>query len=329
MPRTNTIHIDQALTNMSVAYAQAANAFIADKVFPTIPVVKQSDVYFEYNKDDFFRDEARKRAKGTESAGGQHSVKIAGPYFCEKYAFHEDVFEEDRVNADSPIDVNRDAMENVMNKLLIRRETLWAETFFTDGVWGTDYAGVSATPSGDSLLKWNLAASDPIRQISGASIKMQETTGKTPNTLVLSPYVYDALMNHEDVLDRIKYTQKGIVTGDILAMLFGVDKIYVPRGIKSGAPYQVSDADAAEMSFIMGKHALLCYSENRPGIKRATAGYTFAWKGYTGASNLGTRIQRIPMPWLGPDTERIEGEMAFDMKVIAPDLGVMFNNIVD
>jgi hypothetical protein len=43
---------------------------------------------------------------------------------------------------------------------------------------------------------------------------------------------------------------------------------------------------------------------------------------------MGNRIVRIPMPWLGMDTERIEGEMAMDMKVIGADLGTFFKDIV-
>ena len=51
MPQLNNLgHIDRALTNMSIAYAQGANAFIADKVFPIVPVQKRSDVYFSIVK---------------------------------------------------------------------------------------------------------------------------------------------------------------------------------------------------------------------------------------------------------------------------------------
>jgi hypothetical protein len=34
------------------------------------------------------------------------------------------------------------------------------------------------------------------------------------------------------------------------------------------------------------------------------------------------------MPWLGFGTERIEGEMAFDCKLVAADLGFFFNGAV-
>jgi hypothetical protein len=34
------------------------------------------------------------------------------------------------------------------------------------------------------------------------------------------------------------------------------------------------------------------------------------------------------MPWLGMATERIEAEMAFDMKTIGADLGIFMKDIV-
>lgn len=324
MPTRQQIHIDRALTNLSVAYMQDASVFIADKVFPKIPVQKQSDTYFIYKKEDFFRDDAQERAKGTESAGGDYDIEQAPPYFCKKYSYHEDVTEEDRVNADTPLQPNQDASENVSHKLLLKREILWAKNYFQTGVWGTELTGAAATPSTGQFLQFDVAASNPIETMNNASVKMAEVTGKKPNTLVLSPYVYYALKNHEDILNRIRYTQKGIVTTDLLATLFEVENVYVPWAIKNTS---VKGKDAA-MEFIMGKHALLTYSEKNPGIKKASAGYIFTWKGLLGAGAFGNRVVRIPMPWLGLDTERIEGDMAFDIKVVAKDLGVFFKDAV-
>ena len=325
MPTRPQVHIDRALTNVSVAYMQDASNFIADKVFPIVPVQKQSDLYFIYRREDFLRDEAAERAVGTESAGGDYSVDLSEPYFCRVYAFHKDVNEQERVNADQPLDPDKDSTEFVSQKLLIRRERLWAEKFFVAGVWGREVTGKAATPSGDTeTLQWDQAASDPVKFVKNESTKMQEGTGYRPNTLVLSPYAKDALLEHPDVIDRIKYTQKGIASIDLLAQLFEVDKILVANAIYNSAAKGARESTG----FVMGKHALLCYSEKNPGIKKPSAGYIFAWKGLKGAGAFGNRIVRIPMPWLGPDTERIEGEMAFDMKTIATDLGVFFKDIV-
>ena len=82
------------------------------------------------------------------------------------------------------------------------------------------------------------------------------------------------------------------------------------------------------VNFIMGKHALLCYSNPTPALKKPSAGYIFAWTGLEGSGAYGNRIVRLPMDMLGLGTERIEGEAAFDCKQIAADLGVFFKNIV-
>lgn len=324
MPTRQQIHIDRALTNISVAYIQEASAFIADKVFPIIPVQKQSDTYFIYSKADFFRDEAEVRAKGTESAGGDYDVETADPYFCRKYSFHSDVTEDDRVNADDPLQPNIDASIFVTQKLLIKREVNWATSFFKTGVWGTEIVGVAANPIAGQSLFFNLPAADPIKTITDAGIVMAEETGFKPNTLVLSPYVFNALKNHEDILDRVKYTQKGIVTSDLLATLFEVDRVLVPWAVQNTA----GKGKTADNAFIMGKHALLCHVAAKPSLRTPSAGYIFAWKGLLGAGAYGNRVVRIPMPWLGMETERVEGEMAFDTKKIAGDLGVFFKDIV-
>lgn len=324
MPTRQQIHIDKPLTNLSVAHIQEASNFIADKVFPIVPVQKQSDTYFEYNKDDFFRDEASVRAKGTESAGGDYDVETATPYFCKKYAFHMDVTEDDRVNADDPLDPNKDAAIFVTQKLLIKREVEWAKNFFKEGVWGEDIVGAESPGSGQTLHFSN-SASDPIKVITDAGVRMAGKTGFKPNTLVLSPHVFNALVNHEDVLDRVKYTQRGIVTEDLLAVLFGVERVLVPWAVQNTG----AKGGEASTDFIMGKHALLCYSAPRPSLRVPSAGYIFAWKGLQGAGAYGNRIVRIPMPWLGMNTERVEGEMAFDAKIISKDLGIFFKDIVE
>ena len=317
-------HIDRALTNVSVAYLQDASNFIADKVFPILPVVRQSDVFYIYNKGDFMRDEAQLRGAASESAGGDYGVEASSPYYCRKHAFHKDVTPEERANYDEPLNADNDATEFVTQKMLIRREMEWASKFFKTGVWGTEYEGAAANPTEKQLLKWDLPTSDPIRDITSKSVEMAGGTSYRPNTLVLSPTVFNALKNHEDILDRIKYTQKGIVTTDLLATLFEVDRVFVAWAVVNTAKKGAED----NVGFIMGNHALLCYSNPRPALRKPSAGYIFAWTGLEGSGAYGNRIVRLPMDMLGLGTERIEGEIAFDAKQICADMGIFFKDIV-
>lgn len=324
MPTMQSAHIDRAMTNISVAYMQDDKNFIADKVFPIVPVKRQSDVYYQYSRADFMRDEARERGAATESVGSDYGVEAQDPYFCKKHAFHTDITPEERANYDEPLDADKDATDFVTQKMLIRREMAWASKFFKTGVWGTEYEGAASASAG-KLVYWNKSTSDPIGDVTNAGIAMAGGTAFRPNTLVLSPYVFNALKNHEDILDRIKYTQKGIVTTDLLATLFEVDKVLVAWGVANTAVKGAAEAT----NFIMGKHALLCYSNPTPALRKPSAGYIFAWTGLEGSGGYGNRIVRLPMDQLGLGTERIEGEIAFDSKVICSDLGVFFKDIVE
>lgn len=324
MPDRSDLHIDKALTNMSVQYLQDESNFIAGQVFPMVPVQKQSDRYFVYKKEDWFRDDAQERAPGTESAGGDYDIDNTPTYFCRKYAFHKDVFEEDRANADDPLTPDEDAVAFVTDKILLNKENNWARTFFKTGVWGTDLQGAAAAAAGKVVYWDDYANSSPIEDITAASTAQAEVTGKRPNTIVMGRRAYDALKNHPDFLDRVKYTQKGVVTTDLITQMFDVDRVLVANAIQNTA----KKGQQAEMSFILGNHVLLCYTTNAPRLKTATAGYTFVWTGLMGSNALGGRINRFSMPQLGIGTERIECELAYDMKVIAADMGTFIENAV-
>lgn len=323
MPKVQDAHIDRALTNMSVAYMQDASNYIADRVFPIIPVKRQADLYYIYNTGDFLRDEAQVRGAATESAGGDYDLST-DTYYCKKHAFHKDVTPEERVNYDEPLDADKDAQLFVSQKMLIRREMEWATKFFKTGVWTREISGVASNPSATQAIFWNLETSSPIQNITDESVRMAGLTGYKPNTLVLSPYVFNSLKNHFDVLDRVKYTETGIVTTSLLASLFEVDNVYVAWAVVNSAAKGSTDS----ISFIMGKNALLCYSNPNPSLRSPSAGYIFAWTGLEGAGAYGNRIVRIPMDLLGLGTERIEGEIAFDAKQVGDDLGVFFKDIV-
>ena len=325
MPNRSDIHIDKALTNMSVKYLQDTANYIADKVFPVVPVAKQSDRYFMYKKEDWFRDDAKLRAMGAESAGGDYDIDNTPTYFCNKYAFHKDVFEEDRVNADSPLTPDQDAMEFVVDKILLNRENNWAKTYFQSGVWEQDLTGSDTAGSGKIIYWDDYDHSDPISDIANMSTAMAEITGKRPNTLTLGRRVYDALRQHPDILDRIKFTQRGVVTAELLASLFDVDRILVANSIQNVA----KKGQEANMEFTMGNNALLTYAPPAAGLKKASAGYIFSWTGLMGANALGGRINRFSMPQLGIGTERIECEVAYDMKVVAADMGAFVGGAID
>lgn len=276
LPTNSDVHVDSALTTISIAYLQRASHFIAGQVFPNVPVNKQSDRYFIFDRGDFNRNEAEVRAPGTESSGSGYKLDNTPTYFTNVIAHHKDVPDAVRSNADPAVDPDSAAAEFVTHKLLIQREVDWTTTFFTGGTWTAgDVDGVSATPGTGEVLQWSDETSTPIEDIRSASSTILEGTGFEPNTLVLGKQVYDALVDHPDIVDRIKYSGQvgpgspAIVNTNTLAQLFEVDRVLVSKAIQNTAARNLTDAH----SFIAGKKALLCYSAPSPSLMTPTAGY--------------------------------------------------------
>ena len=322
-PHINSVHIDAILTNISVAYLQNQDNFIADKVFPVIPVDKKSDKYFTYTKNDWFRDEAQRRAPGTESAGGGYNLST-GTYSCDVWAFHKDVDDQTLANADAPLNPLRESAEFVTRRLMLRRELQFVSDFFTTGVWGTDIAGVTSSPSaGTSVYKWSdYTNSDPIADLEAAKAQILGNTGMEANTLVLGYDVFKSLKNHPDLVDRIKYTSSQTITTDMLGAMFDIPRVMVAKAVKATN----NEGAAGAYGFAFGKGALLTHVAPTPGLLTPSAGYTFAWTGVSGG--LGQTIGTSQFRMESIKSDRVEAEMAFDNKVIGSDLGYFFSAIV-
>jgi hypothetical protein len=317
-PTAGDVHVNKPLTNISVAYLQDLDEFIADKVFPNVPVTKQSDRYFEYPKDQWFRTDAQKRGVGQESAGSGFEVDNTPNYFCDVYALHKDIDDQIRANVDAPLNIDADATEFVTRGLALRKEKDWASTYFTTSTWTGSTTGGDITPS----TLWDASGSTPIADIRAQMASMKTKTGFYPNILLLSEDVWLKLQDNADFLDRIAITQRKIVTKDLLASVLGIEKVLTAAAVENTA----KEGATASMSFLFTKDAALYYAQPRPSLMKPSAGYVFSWSGYLGASAMGNRIKRLRVDLKACD--RIEGEMAYDMKQVAADLGVFFNNTI-
>ena len=271
-PTMSDVHVDRALTDLSVRFTQSMDRFVADRVFPRVPVQHRSDKYYVYDRSYWYKTDAQLRAPATESAGSGFEF-TTDSYLTAEYAIHKDIDDMTLANADSPLTLDRDATEFVTTHIMQKKEEDWVSTFFTTGVWNTD-----STPSNT----WDdYVSGDPIGDLRAGVIAMEELTAYTPNTLVMGPEVWDKLQDHPDFLDRIKYTQTGIMGPQLLATMLGLDRVLVPRAVRNTS----AEGETAAYDFHFGKNALLCYVPSSAGLNTPAAGYTFTWTGYPGTGS--------------------------------------------
>jgi len=323
-PTRGDVHVNRPLTNVSIAFIQSHDKFVASRMYPNLPVKNQGNIFTVYPSGAWFRDEAKERGPSTESAGGGFDIDQSNTYFAKKYAFHKDVDDDVRANADENINVDRDATEFVTQKMLIRKEVQWAADNFKTGIWTGSSTGGDIVPG----ILWDVAGSDPIDDVLKEMDAQEEKTGFRPNRMVVTPKVHRALRTNAAVLDRItgagSADKPALVTANLLASLFEVDEYMVARATNNLGKEGAAD----NFKFIFGSGAgqlLLAFVQPTPGLMKPSAGYTFTWKGFSGAGPAGNRIKKFRMEKLGSD--RIEGEIAFDPKQIAADLGVFFTGV--
>ena len=328
-PVPSDLHVDQALTNLSVAWIQRQTNWVADRIFPSGPVQKQSDVYYELPRGAFNRSEMRARAPGAPARSIGYNMATQS-YRCETYALSHLIPDESRANADAAVNLDMQGTELLTQNARLHREIQWASTYFAASVWTTDVTGVAATPTGPQVLQWNDANSTPIEDVRKYKTQMQVLTGFRANKMVLGRQVFDKLCDHPDVVDRVKYgqTQGGPARANVsvLAQLFEMDEIVVADALQNTGKEGLTDS----YSFVIGKGALLVYAAPAPGLMIPSAGYTFNWVNpkLNIPNTMGTTIQRSRHPDPTAKSDLIWIEDAFVFKKVSADLGVYFATIV-
>lgn len=323
-PTPASVHVDGYLTSFSHAFAQEQTRFVADRVFPNIPVQKATDLYLKFDDEWFRRDEFEERPLGGRSKRIGYKTS-SGTYRCIEESLAHAIDDRVRANADEPLNPDRAATRLLTEQALIHRERDWVANFFGQSIWDNDAEGVAAGPTGDQFLQWDQSASNPIADIDLWKDTVDGATARMPNKLILGVDTYRLLKQNQEILDRIKYTQRGVITLELLASMFEVDEIAVARGIWNTAAEGIAESTAYIANT---KSALLVYAAPAPAIETPSGGYTFSWTNLIpGAGNaMGGVIERRRDDDAHSDI--IEMRMAFDQRIAAPSLGVFFRTVV-
>ena len=319
----SAVHIDQPLSNLTLAYVQEQTNFVADKVFPVVGVQRQSDKYYIYDRANMNRSgDVKKLAPRTEVNRIGMAVSNSA-YYADVYGIGMDFDEQTIANEDAMLEIRAAGAQTLINRVLIEREEQFASTFFNAGVWTTD-----VTPAN---LWSDYTNSTPISDVTNGSRTMQLTSGGfKPNTLVVGKEVRDILINHPDILARLNggstINNPALITDGKLAEIFGVENFFVMEAVKNGAVEGLAEANA----FIGGKNALLVHTPRASGLMTPAAGLTFAWNNIPNVNNLGITVESFSDDALKRQqvAEHIQVKMAYDMKVVGPDLGYFWSAIV-
>jgi len=304
--------VDPVLTNMLVGYMQAQDRFVASKVFPVVPIEKQSGTYYAFTKKYWFLDSLKTRAPGGQFARSGYGVETA-TVTALLWGLEHPIADEARANNQMPMALEQAGLQWLSQQSLIRKERAFSTDFMKTSVWGTD--DNNATTDWDDFV-----AGDPVNDVLTARRTISNNTGFDGNTMTLGYIVHQALVNHPDIIDRVKYVQAATLTNveGALAAAFGVQNYWVGKASYNSANEGQTFAAAA----IIDDDCLVSYVSTAPGIMTASAGYTFAWDGGGGAGQISSyRDQSVK-------SDILQHSEAWDQKAVATDLGYFFSDVV-
>jgi hypothetical protein len=228
-----------------------------------------------YLKGAWFRDEAQMRGPGSEAARGGYPVTYTD-VIPKEYAFAKEVTDEDRDLASSqggpPLKPDQDAIEFATDRILLKREVLVAAL-----VKATVWSGVAASGT-DADGKWAAGAGNTfLVDIKAKKLLIQNATGLIPNVLLMDNGTYASLTEESTVLDKIKYTQMGVLTQQLMAAILDLDEVLVAGAVTSSAKELKSGLDFTvariwEQNATKGM-GFLFYRPPSAGLKTPAAGY--------------------------------------------------------
>lgn len=310
--------VDSILTAYSQGWIQDSNNYAFLKAFPIKTVERQSDKYYVWDQADMMRTDAKIREAGMVAP--LKSLRLSNAtYYANVYAIAKSIDDTNRKNF-SELDLAKIALEACMQDVMIRLEKNFVANYLAPSVWTTDWDGIaSGTPSATQALQFDVTGGDPITDIIRLIGATEDVCGLRMNKCLMGKKVFDVVRNHDETLDRIKYTQRGIVTTDLLASLLGVDEVIVSYASENTA----NEGLAGVYAPVGGKDLLVYHTDDTGqvmGDNRANAGTVFACNSIVdGMNDLGVGVFNFRDEARHSDIVEVWG--AHDFKVTGAGLG--------
>lgn len=274
MPTTANVTANPVLTATLNNYLVNAEGFVGRRVAPLFLTPEQSAQYYIFDRTNMLSS-ATLNGRAPSTAFPRTALKLSDDtYRTIDRGLECPVDDGQRKKYAKAFDADAAAVRKIRNDVLINHEQRVAAV-----------AKASAVANHTPTKRWDeytQAASLPIADVDTAKNAIFNATGMEANLLVIPRAVFYALKEHPVILDRIKYSQRGVITKEILAELFGIDEILVPGLVTNGA----AEGQTPVPSGIWGKIAFLCHAENVSALDAPNFMRTFCWTEETGPDGV-------------------------------------------
>lgn len=271
------VHINQPLTNFSLGYHPTG--FVAEQVFPVVPVKHESDDFLVWDKGQAFR-VGRADGQGSLRADGAESQieEFGGTwnsYRAEAYARKTPITDRQRQNADPVWQLEQSKTRRVMDKLLLDQELRVAGPLLL----AANYAASNVTTL-SGVNQWNNTSfvsqqgtfSVIEEEVDNARKAIRASTGGLEPNVIIIPIEVGRVMKRDiGIREAIKFTHPDILTkGTLPDTLWGL-KVVTPSSMFTTQ----AEGETIALTDVWGKNVIVAYVDPSPSLDTLTLGSIF------------------------------------------------------
>src|SRR6266702_1135829 len=221
------VHWDSMLTNFSTGFDVDRDPYVGDLLAPTLPVDKQSNRYYVATRDSWGRPTNDERAPGGMAYELTPMTLSRRSYFAQEHALVNVVPIEDEENADPSINSLQYSTVQTANTILLNREN----EIITKVTDNSNFNAANSIDISGASVVWDdyTTPSTPIPDVKTGRNVIHGFLGTLPNAFIVQWEVASTLEDHPSIIERIKYSQLGVTTDQLISEIFGL-KTFVRAG---------------------------------------------------------------------------------------------------
>lgn len=301
------------MSGHAVQFMRDQAGYVGLRLFPAFPSAEVSSDYYVWKRENAL--DVPTNIRHAPGATFARSVpKIADDSFaCRDYGTEQPVPDEIRRKYVNYIDADISAVRRNTDIIKINHE-LRAHTLATS----------AAVPNAGVAVKWDNPNSDPKGDVNTAKEAIRKNCGRRPTLMVINEAVRLVLSVHPVIAERVKYTQTGITSLQLLAAYFEVPEIAVAEQVVNTA----QEGQALTPADIWGDDVILAHVNPARDLMVPTLGRTFFWSdfGSIGADDVPIQIVSYRDEPVASDVHR--ARHFTDEKLVFDQAGYRINDVL-
>lgn len=260
MPSANlgpeSVHINAVLTNLARGYTPPL--FVAERVFPVVAVVKESDRYYQFNKEELQADDENTlRANGALASEFTWDVTDTS-YLAHEYAKRQLITDRVMRNADPPIQPGITTTRKLKSLLMLGEEKR---------VQAIAQSTALITQTAAAAISWDSSTANIEEEVDIAKEQILLGAGVLPNAILMSFQVANAVKRWLKAQAQTTYSE-WLSKNMLPPQLWGLETI------EAVAVENTADKAQAEvLATVWNDNVLVFNKQSAPTLQDRSLGY--------------------------------------------------------